>query len=561
MTMLPAASRLFALFGPEIRRQRRPLLVFLALVLPAALLSASIPHVLSVFVDDIIPQKSIPLLLRHTGLILALLVTAYVGIVSAMRVFIRASESVFADYKTRLVDDILSRKQAHIFATFDASDLITRISHDVDLMSTFFHKHFFKCIMSAVLAVTIVTYMLIWNWMLGLLALAGIPILVAILAAMEPLVLRRGDRVKESLTRQNSLLLDVFQGYNDIRFYQQHRKVTGHFSERAEDYRRDNTRFLNTFYFSEYLSENLGSLILFLPFIIGGFLYAAGVGGITIGLIVAYNIYLTLFAEMLQDISVAYNEFLRIRPSLDRLAEVHAYPDEPEPLLRGVQDLPDEHCIEFRDVAFEYRPGRPILDGVSFRVASGEKVAVMGASGSGKSTLVNLLLRYIPPTRGAILMGGRDVAAIPLPLYLYCISYVRQHSYLFRASILDNVAFGWGDAPRDKVMDALRLVRLDTVVKDLPQGLDTVIGEGGFTLSGGQSQRLALARALVREPQVLVLDEFTSALDAETERRIVDDVLGLFPEATMLCITHSPSVAGRFDRIVELRQAPGTTGR
>ncbi len=552
MRLSQTIGQIRQLFGPEIARRRRAFVLFFVLVAPAAVLSGLIPQVLSAFVDDIIPRKSISLLFQYTALIVGLILAAYLVLILALRVYLKANETVFAEYKMRLLDDLMRRKAVHVFTAFDASDLITRMSLDLDLIATFFHKYFAKCLTNAALAAVIMAFMFAWNWLLALLALVGIPVLLLLLALLEPLTLARGRRAKETLTSQNNLLLDVFQGYGEIRFYQQFKKIFGLLGERVGGYKEANLRFLNVFYLTEYLSENLGSLILFLPFIIGGFLYALDVGGITIGMIVAYNIYLMLFADMLQELSVGYNEFLRIEPSLARLTEIHDYPEESVAEVRDVLDLPDENSIEFRNVCFAYKPGTPILSNLSFSVHPGEKAAIMGASGRGKTTLVNLLLRYLTPTEGVILMGGRDISAIPLPLYLYSISYVRQQSYIFKMPLKDNISFGWGDVPMDKVLEAVRLVRLESLVQTLPEGLDTVVGEDGFNLSGGQAQRLALARALIREPQVLVLDEFTSSLDPETERFIVEEILELFKPVTILCITHSYAVAKRFDRIIEL---------
>jgi ATP-binding cassette subfamily B protein len=199
-----------------------------------------------------------------------------------------------------------------------------------------------------------------------------------------------------------------------------------------------------------------------------------------------------------------------------------------------------------------------VLEGFSLRIEPGEKVAITGPSGAGKSTLVRLLLRFLLPSSGELLFGDRPVQDYDLGFYCTFFGYVSQSTHLFGLPIGENIAMGWYGVPEERIREVAGLVRLDPVIRRLPEGYDTVIGSGGTRLSGGQEQRLALARALVREPEVLVLDEFTSGLDREVEDAILDDLFRVFADQSILCITHSESVAARFDRVVRLDPVGGT---
>jgi len=170
----------------------------------------------------------------------------------------------------------------------------------------------------------------------------------------------------------------------------------------------------------------------------------------------------------------------------------------------------------------------------------------------GGFLIIDLLTRHVVPGKGVILMDGRPIESYNLPLYLLHFACVSQTPYIFRTSVLENIAAGWYDVPRDIIVDAARRVGLHEAILRLPQGYDTPLRAEGTTLSGGQRQRLALARALVRDPEVLLLDEFTSALDRATEEALLDDLLAGFRNQTILCVTHSEAVASRFDRIVHL---------
>ncbi len=180
----------------------------------------------------------------------------------------------------------------------------------------------------------------------------------------------------------------------------------------------------------------------------------------------------------------------------------------------------------------------------------------MGASGCGKTTIASLLLRFLRPTQGEIRFGGKNIQEYSYPMYLSFFSYVSQPTHLFGQSVADNIAMGWYHVPLDRIKEIASLVRMDDFIDGLPDAYGTVLGKNGVDFSGGQRQRLALARALIRDPEILVLDEFTSALDRDVEQEIIDDLLRVFANQTIICITHSPSVAGRFDRVVRLDVQP-----
>ncbi|GII32652.1 ABC transporter ATP-binding protein [Planotetraspora mira] len=206
--------------------------------------------------------------------------------------------------------------------------------------------------------------------------------------------------------------------------------------------------------------------------------------------------------------------------------------------------------FEFRDVTYAYEPGRPAIDGLSLTVALGETIALVGASGAGKSTVLNLVIGFLRPTSGAILLDGRDMETLDLRTYRRFLSVVPQESILFEGSIRENVTYGMRDVPEETVRRALRDANALEFIDRLPGGLDTVVGERGARLSGGQRQRLAIARALIRDPRVLILDEATSALDSHSEA-LVQEALGrLVTGRTVFVVAHRLSTIRGADRIV-----------
>ncbi|MEU0478409.1 ABC transporter ATP-binding protein [Streptosporangium sp. NPDC006013] len=209
--------------------------------------------------------------------------------------------------------------------------------------------------------------------------------------------------------------------------------------------------------------------------------------------------------------------------------------------------------IEFRDVEFSYGEGTAVT-GFNLTVAPGETIALVGPSGAGKSTVLNLVIGFVRPTSGRILLDGRDMETLDLRTYRRFLSVVPQESILFEGSIRENITYGMADVPSDRVRQALQDANALEFIDRLPAGLDTVVGERGARLSGGQRQRLAIARALIRDPRVLILDEATSALDTRSEALIQEALTRLVAGRTVLVVAHRLSTIRGADRIVVMRE-------
>lgn len=208
--------------------------------------------------------------------------------------------------------------------------------------------------------------------------------------------------------------------------------------------------------------------------------------------------------------------------------------------------------VEFDGVSFSFDRGAPTLEQVSFTVAPGETVAIVGRSGVGKSTVADLLLRFHDPDRGAVRLDGRDLRALPLAFLRRYVALVEHAPFIFHASMAENVRYARPDASDGEVEAAARAAGIHDFIAGLPDGYETVVGERGAALSAGERQRVAIARALLADPSVLVLDEATASLDPLAERRVIDGYEALMRERTTLLITHRLGLAQRADRVVAL---------
>ena len=273
-------------------------------------------------------------------------------------------------------------------------------------------------------------------------------------------------------------------------------------------------------------------------------------GELTVGGLLVFLAYLKNTFKPLQDVAKYTARLAKASAAGERI--VSLLEEEPE-----VRDLPGavpapafRGTVTFSGVSFEYVPGRPVLEHIDLEVLAGTHVALVGPSGGGKSTLVNLVLRLNDPNTGSVAIDGRDIRTFTLESLRSQISVVLQETLLFAGTIRENLTYGAPDATDEAVETAARLAKAHEFIMAMPDGYDTAVGERGVTVSGGQRQRLALARAVIRRTPILILDEPTVGLDKENERDVLDALRRLSAGRTVLSVTHDLSLAARADRIV-----------
>ena len=281
---------------------------------------------------------------------------------------------------------------------------------------------------------------------------------------------------------------------------------------------------------------------------------AAGVadGTMTIGDFVLVNTFMLQLFMPLNFLGFVYRE---IKGALTNIEQLFKLLNEHPKIVDRVDAQPLAAAlpsVEFRNVSFQYGPEREILKDISFTVAPGEKVAVVGSSGSGKSTLVKLLFRFYDCSQGAVLVGGVDVRQLQVRSLRGAIGIVPQDTVLFNETIFNNIRYGRPGASDADVREAIRHAQLETFIARLPQGADTLVGERGLKLSGGEKQRVAIARTILKRPSILVFDEATSALDSKTERGILEALQEVARGHTSLAIAHRLSTVVDADRIIVL---------
>ena len=301
-----------------------------------------------------------------------------------------------------------------------------------------------------------------------------------------------------------------------------------------------------------FLASAMPSTVLTLStavvFLYGGKLVIAQ--QLTVGGLVAFMAYHLKLLSPVQNLLSIYTNLLTGGVSLGRVFEVLDVPVEVTEVAAPLSLPAICHAIEFENVGFHYAHGVPVLRDVSFTIPAGAMCAIVGASGAGKSTLADLLLRFYDTDSGTISIDGQDIRELRLKDLRQQIAIVEQTPYFFRASIRENIAYGRPQATLEDIRNCAAAAAIDAFIQSLPQGYETILGERGLTLSVGERQRIALARALLRDPRILILDEPTSALDPTSEAAVTGELLNVLRGRTSILITHRMHLVEMADMVV-----------
>ena len=426
--------------------------------------------------------------------------------------------------------------------------ILSRLTGDVDTTTGLLQLAIVSPTISVIRLVIALVILISLNWRLALMATAIIPG-----AMVMSFVFARRVRPIYRVTRKDVEEIDgrvgeTFSGIRVVRaFGRETRELLEYMLGRHTVLRKD----LFAYRRELILWMSWGLLVSVVNVVIvwyGGFLNVAGRA--SIGDIMAFQWYTFLLLNPVWNIVNSFSELQRSLAAMERVFEVLGMegdkPDKPD--ARPAPTVVE--TIEFEAVDFEYREGRPVVHDFNLQVAGGTVVALVGRSGAGKTTVTDLVARFHDPTRGRLLLNGIDIRDLRLRSYRDLLAIVQQDVFLFDGSVSDNIAYGRHDATAAEVEDAARRAHAHEFIERLPDGYDTFIGERGVKLSGGQQQRLAIARAILKSPQILILDEATSNLDTESEQLIQASMAELLAGRTTFVIAHRLSTVRRANLIL-----------
>jgi ATP-binding cassette subfamily B protein len=543
--------RLVARLWTAVRAHRRLILGAMALFPPIALVELAQPYLLKVAIDEHILRGDWTGLALVAGLYAATLAALYGLRMAEAYLMALTGQRVVHDLRAAVFGHVL-RLEARFFDGTPVGRLMTRVLNDVEAVSEAFTSGLFAVAGDLVTIAGIVVVMVWIDWRLALAAFAIVPVLFAVAAYFR---LRARDayrEVRRRLARLNAFLQESLSGMTVIQLFARERAEHARFRRLTVEHRR--ALFASTaFEASLYAGvEALGSVALALLVWHGGGRIVEGT--LTFGALVAFIQYTGRFFLPIRDLGAKYAVMQAAMAAAERIFGLLDRPPAivTPPASRAARPA-GAGRVAFEGVWFAYEEPRWVLSGCSFEVAPGEQVALVGASGEGKTTCARLLNRSYDVTRGRVLVEGIDVREWDVERLRRHVGLVPQEPVLFAGSVFANLAVR-SAATREDLGRALDAANAAAVVEALPGGLDAVLVERGANLSHGQRQLLAIARAVVYNPAVLVLDEATSSVDAESERLIREAMARLMAGRTSITIAHRLSTVQHADRILVLHR-------
>ncbi len=444
----------------------------------------------------------------------------------------------------------ISRLPIRYIDTHKHGDIMSRMTNDVENVSNSVSMSLGSLISGVIMLIGCFAMMLYHSWQLTLISMITIFLTLVVSANLSKLMRKYFPMQQAKLGQLNGVIEESVSGYKTIKAYTREGKVCEDFDRASDELRKIGLK-------AQILGGSMGPCMNCIGNI--GFLLIAAFGGwfaveglISVGTIQAFIVYSKQFTRPINEIANQYAQLQSALAGAERVFEImDAQPEDKggnEPF--EIENVKGD--IYFKDISFSYEEGEPVLTDLDLWVKSGQKIAIVGATGSGKTTVVNLLTRFYDIDGGVITLDGQDIRNIPMEKLRGSIGIVLQDTVIFSETIAQNIRYGRIDATDEEVVAAAKLARVDDFASKLSEGYETKLSEGGSNLSQGQRQLISIARAVLADPKILILDEATSSIDTRTEMHIQQAMIALMKGRTSLIIAHRLSTIRDADKIVVL---------
>ncbi|HOM03453.1 MAG TPA: ABC transporter ATP-binding protein [Acetivibrio sp.] len=533
-------QRLIKLFKPY----KKNIIIIFICMLSSAVVNTLVPIISKRIVDDGLIQNNFNLLIKLVALsLLLVLIDQGIGFIET-RYRVLISSIMPYELSKRAFKQTMKLKLGY-FNNTNSAAIMNNINMDVGNISKIANSNLFFIVSQVFKMIGGIVGLFIIDWKLTLVVLAVLPVKYKLVKLLAKQRQKLFSEYMEANSDYSEWYGDTVAGVREVKLLGIDRLKTGEFIKKQRRLIKVDIK-MNVLDKLNELSESvLFEIITGLLYILGAYMILKAnftVGGLMA--FITYSVYVTTPISAILNIGYTFSDVI---PSAKRFFEFLDTDREKE-LGKTFLDLPFE-SLKFENVSFQYSEENKVLKGISFEIKKGEKVAVIGSNGAGKTTLINLLLRFLEPDGGRILIDDIDIAHIRLREYRQMISVVSQNAYLFNTTVRENII------PFSKNNDIkLRMIakksRIEDLIEELPQKYDTFVGSNGANLSGGQRQKIAMARAIAKESKILVLDEATSNYDIESEMEMADLIVNQLEDKTVLMVTHKLPILKALDKIV-----------
>jgi ABC-type multidrug transport system fused ATPase/permease subunit len=526
---------------------KRMMILSMIVMLITTGLGVVTPWLMSFLIDKALPKRDVNLLV---------LCVAGIAVIPILNMLISALENVYkSNVQTKITVKLrfqllekLLKLSPITLSKYQQGDITGRLVRTCDDISQFVTKllNGFNNVISFLFVGVVMVTM---NWKLSTIVLFFAPLMVYFYYRRIRFWRTTYKDISVAQKEYDVFITEVVPGLKTVQTFQQEQYEIEHGQELNRKYRKLQNQLQKQRSFQGRLFWELQDSLS------TSLVYAAGIYFIfhqqmTIGQLLAFTVYVPRFYGAINSLFVLYMDRDQLKPEIERYEEMMEFPDENVDEADAIPLEKPNGQIEFQQVSFGYSDERNILQDVSFTIQPGEFIGIVGATGGGKSTIIDLLLRFGQPRTGQILLDGQPLASYQLQDYRKHVGLVPQDIFLWNRTIRDNLRYVNPSSTEEEMIQAAEQAQLMSLIENLPEGWDTLIGDRGVRLSGGEKQRLAIARTLLRKPSILLLDEPTSALDAKTEYLLQECLEEVYKDKTIIVVAHRLATIRNADRIL-----------